>query len=133
MPYASRADQKRATDDWYANNTEHKKAMSKAWRAANPLATQYHSLRQRAAKAGIPFRIKLEDIDVPTHCPILGVRLRRHKGKPGPNSPSVDRINSRRGYFPDNIRVISYRANMMKRDGTLAEWEAIVRYMRKNG
>lgn len=133
MPYANAADQKAATDAWYQANKKHKKARSMAWRKANPLATQVHSLRQRAAKAGIPFHITIDDLDVPTHCPILGIRLRRHKGKPGPSSPSVDRVNSRRGYYPDNVQVISYRANLLKRDGTLAEWEAIVKYMRKHG
>lgn len=121
-----------AANDWYARNREHKKAKSLEWRANNALATQLHSLRARAKRLGIPWHITEDDVHVPTHCPVLGMRLRRHKGSPGPSSPSIDRVNSRRGYYPDNIVVISYRANMLKREGSLKEWEAIVRYMRKH-
>jgi hypothetical protein len=34
------------------------------------------------------------------------------------NSPSIDRIDSSRGYSPDNCRIISHRANMLKSNAT---------------
>ena len=37
------------------------------------------------------------------------------------NSPSLDRIDSSKGYTPDNVWVISRRANIIKHDATLEE------------
>ncbi len=41
------------------------------------------------------------------------------------NSPTIDRINSSRGYEPGNIEVISWRANRMKGDATAEEHRKI--------
>jgi hypothetical protein len=43
----------------------------------------------------------------------------------------IDRIDTSKGYLKDNIKVISWRANRLKSDGTLEELEKIVNYMRK--
>ena len=77
-------------------------------------------MRNRAAKKGIPFD---ETIDVdfmisicPTHCPILGLELKRatKDGGQRANSPSVDRLNPNAGYTRDNIIVVSYLANTIR-------------------
>ena len=39
------------------------------------------------------------------------------------NSPSIDRIDSNKGYIKGNVRIISLRANMMKNDANLQELE----------
>jgi hypothetical protein len=46
------------------------------------------------------------------------------------NSPSLDRFDSRRGYTIDNVVVICYRCNTLKKDGAIEEFENILRYMR---
>ena len=48
------------------------------------------------------------------------------KGGPTHNSPSVDRIDPKKGYTPDNIRVISWRANSLKSDASLKELQVLV-------
>lgn len=91
--------------------------------------------RARARKMGREFSLKIEDIHIPSHCPVFGIPLFRGKGsnpQQNPNSPSLDRKNSLRGYTPDNIRVISNRANVLKSDATLEELEALCLYMRDN-
>jgi hypothetical protein len=85
--------------------------------------------RTRARKLGREFSITAADIRVPEFCPILGIRLEKRPGAHS-GSPSLDRIDSARGYTPDNIQVISLRANQLKRDGTLAEFERLVSYWR---
>jgi len=91
--------------------------------------------RARARKMGLEFSLKLEDIQIPSHCPVFGIPLFRGKGsnpQQNPNSPSLDRRNNLRGYVSDNIRVISNRANVLKSDATLEELEAICLYMRSD-
>jgi len=79
--------------------------------------------QQRSRKSGIEFKLNKEDIIIPDKCPILGIPLIAHKGKPGGknNSPSLDRINPKKGYTKDNIWVISHLANQMKSHSTEEE------------
>lgn len=90
--------------------------------------------KARAKEKGWDFNIDASDIIFPTHCPILGVELL----KPGSsqymfNSPSIDRIDSSKGYVKGNVRIISLRANTMKNDANLSELkifsENIIKYM----
>lgn len=44
--------------------------------------------------------------------------------------PSIDRIHSERGYVKDNVSIICYRCNVLKKNGTIFDFENIVRYMK---
>ncbi len=78
--------------------------------------------KARAKSKGLEFSICLEDIDIIDTCPILGIPLRWGKPNRGDyTSPSLDRIDSSKGYIPGNIQVISWRANVLKRDATIEE------------
>jgi hypothetical protein len=85
--------------------------------------------------------------EIPDSCPVLGTPLQLYrkwdtglgKGK-GRNrhdtSPTIDRIKSNLPYlkkYKDNLFVISWRANKLKSDGALSEFEGIVDYMRNRG
>lgn len=88
----------------------------------------------RAKKRGIPFGITETDIKVPEFCPVLGMRLESGfgKGRVRPDSvPSLDRIERAKGYVPGNVWVISWRANKLKNDGTLEEFERLVAAIKK--
>jgi len=82
----------------------------------------------RAARRGLDFTITLEDIAARwrSHCPLLRVQMSMSDGDRD-TSPSLDRIDSSRGYTPDNIWVISTRANRIKNNATLEEFETIAR------
>jgi hypothetical protein len=86
--------------------------------------------RARARKAEVPFSIETADIIIPTHCPILGIPLFQRIGVQGggDNSPSLDRIRPERGYVPDNIIVISNRANRLKSDASIKELRDIASF-----
>ena len=88
--------------------------------------------RSRAKTLGIPFTIKKEDLFLPKHCPVLGVRLSpnisrtgKNHGQPSPNSPSLDRIIPHLGYIPGNVIIISQRANTIKHNATPDEILAV--------
>lgn len=45
------------------------------------------------------------------------------------DSPSIDRFDNALGYVKGNIRVISTRANLLKRDATVDEVRRLLAYM----
>jgi hypothetical protein len=98
----------------------------------NPVAKSlYINAKARAKKLGREFTITIEDIIVPPLCPVFGVPMERALGSigAGEHSPTLDRIDSSRGYSADNIEVISYKANRLKSNGNLEDFRAIVRYL----
>lgn len=127
---------------YHAANREARLAYSAARYAANREAMQAdadlyvkHMLQRaktRAKKKHIPFNLRPADIILPARCPVLGIPmyydpgLGLHEG-----SPSLDRLIPSLGYVPGNVRVISFRANQIKSDGTLEELEAIAKWLRK--
>lgn len=69
---------------------------------------------------------------MPTICPVLGIPLVLGQGKLHDNSPTLDRIIPELGYVKGNVKVISYKANRIKNNGTLADLEAVIRYMKQD-
>lgn len=84
--------------------------------------------RLRARKAGVPFSLSLEDIQVPSHCPVLGIPLTRTPGRASDSTPSLDRIVPADGYVPGNIVVVSLRANRAKADLTIEELRSLTEF-----
>lgn len=95
---------------------------------------QEYRLRQKRAnckREGREFQVEWADIKWPTHCPILGLELDYYcsAGGRNENSVSFDRINPNDGYTKDNTRVVSWRANRIKNDGTAEEHRRIAEWM----
>lgn len=109
---------------FYTDNAQCKDCVLRkthAYKLQNPKQRMKDSAKQRARKKGIEFSLTIDDFDVPEICPILGIPLVFPVGdRRGPkyNSPSLDRIDNNKGYVPDNVQVISQRANAMKHDAT---------------
>lgn len=97
-----------------------------------PARRMWSAAKQRAKSKRLDFNLSLEDIVIPSHCPVLGMPLvsKRGRGRVTGNSPALDRMDSTKGYVKGNVRVISFRANAMKSNGTLEEIERIASYMR---
>lgn len=91
--------------------------------------------RRRAERLRVPFNLVPSDLmPLPRRCPVLGLLLdysRKQRAGASENSPSLDRIVDEIGYVPRNVEIISYRANRLKNDGTLAERRAVVAYLRR--
>lgn len=108
-------------------------------RSEKPETIMYQTAKARAAKLGVPFDIKPQDIrnvwPVDGRCPVLDIPLEHSFGDAGDagghtnNSPSLDKIVPNAGYVAGNIVVMSFLANRLKQDQTdpavfrrIADW-----------
>lgn len=98
------------------------------WKMTN----MYWSARKRSKTKGRFFDIELKDVfDLYVEkCPVFDIEL---CWKPDgtkralENSPSLDRIDSSKGYVKGNIWIISWKANRIKSDGSAEDHMAIAR------
>lgn len=89
----------------------------------------YYAAKTRAKNKNIDFTITVKDIIIPEKCPIFDIPLNSLDKQ---NSPTLDRVNNHLGYTPDNIKVISSKANRLKNNGSIEDFLKIIEYM-KNG
>ena len=96
----------------------------------------YNSAKQRAKNRGLEFNISVQDITIPDRCPILKMKLNKFWGSSQQNNTdranvvSLDRIDSLQGYVKGNILVVSYRANILKGNGTADEHRKIGNFLK---
>jgi hypothetical protein len=114
-------------------NTECKacrKHSSKAhWKTVPTTKRMLQRAKSRATKRGWAYTITEQDVPIPKICPILGAPLQAG----GPYAPSIDRIDPHKGYTPDNVQVISNRANILKSNGTIEEFMLLVKWFSRSG
>ena len=84
----------------------------------------WNAAKSRAARKGREFNIELSDIVIPAVCPVLGTSM---------VGPSLDRIDSNKGYVKGNVRVISKRANTLKNNATIKELESVLEDLKRGG
>lgn len=94
---------------------------ARAYRVKNPNKQIYYQVKNRAKRKGIEFNLDLEDIIIPDLCPILNIPLYMGTKDDYENTPSLDRIDNKKGYIKGNIMVISKKANSMKNSATFEE------------
>lgn len=85
--------------------------------------------KHRAKYLGVAFTLTDEDIVIPSHCPALGIRLSfgdSHKERK--DAPTIDRIHNGKGYTPDNIVIVSWRANWLKNNATIDELRLLAKF-----
>ena len=107
-------------------NSKRVKSLSPEWK-------MHQRAKQRCAKSGLEFDIKVDDIVIPDECPILGIKINMNSGKSGAyiNSPSLDRIDNNKGYTKDNIQVISQLANAMKGAASIDQLQKFAGWVNK--
>lgn len=116
---------------FYAANKKRIKERAADRVARRPELRLIDKAKERAKARGFEFSITADDIKVPEICPLLGIPLKHGVGMVSPSSPTLDRIDQARGYTPDNVWVISYRANRIKNDATVEEFLAIADGLRR--
>lgn len=114
-------------------------------RLRDPAVGLIDRARDRARQQGLRFSLRRVDIAIPKVCPVLGTAIVAGPSRAS-GSPSLDRVRPDLGYVPENVRVISDRANRMKSDRDLTalkrlaedgpaasrdEYTLIVRYLER--
>lgn len=95
------------------------------------LYKMYIAAKIRAKKYGIPFTIKIDDVIIPDRCPLLQIPLiLNSEQKWHPNLASLDRVIPSLGYIPGNVWVISWKANVMKSNYSLEDFELLTQNLR---
>ena len=82
--------------------------------------------KRRARLKNREFSIELSDILIPSECPVFKLPFESI----GEFAPSVDRIDSTKGYIKGNIQIISKRANMLKNNATIEELNKIIIFIK---
>ena len=83
--------------------------------------------RKRAITKGMDFELyTFKDLPkIPKKCPYLDIDLVVGCIGGVDNSPSVDRIDNKKGYVKGNVQIISRKANQIKNNATFEEFEMI--------
>jgi hypothetical protein len=114
---------------------KNKKKYSKASENHNwKLEQTLKASKERATRKNLEHTLTLEELTSlypkDNLCPIFGIELQW--GFPKDTSPSLDRIDSTKGYTFDNCQLISNKANRIKSDATPTELELLVKYLKEN-
>jgi len=94
---------------WAAKNdrSEYYREYEKA-RVRDPRTVMYNNSCGNARRKGLEHTICKEDIIIPNTCPCCYATL---------SQPSLDRVDNSKGYTKNNIQVICWRCNNVKKDG----------------
>jgi hypothetical protein len=115
-------------EKWYAANRGHciAYAIAKYETPEGRVSRMVNAARDTARRRGWEFSITAADVAVPIHCPLLGILLNPAAGSRADSLPSLDRKDSSRGYVPDNVWVVSWKANQIKNRSTLEDLKLVV-------
>ena len=115
------------------------KATYKKYRTKARIYGLIRSAIQRCKKSGMAYEkdylLSLRQLR-PQFCPCCNRTLDYASGgtsnrTPRHNAPSLDRIDTTKGYIRGNVDIICWRCNALKRDGTLTELRSILNYMER--
>jgi len=134
--------------EYYKENTKRMKGNQirryRSRKSNEPWYIAYCTVKQRARDKQLDFDLDSDYVKsiwadtcpvlgIPLYCAFFGSGHKRTDGvgkaRPRDNSPTIDRIDSNKGYVKGNVCIMSYRANMIKNCGTLEEHKRIVAFM----
>ena len=120
---------------------EYYKEYEKNYRKAkfNDLSYRLQSLlnasRARARNKNREHTLTKEDLyslyPADNRCPVFGFELEWNTSGFRETSPSIDRIDSFKGYTKDNVQIISWKANRIKSYATIEDLETVLAYMKQ--
>lgn len=116
---------KKALKYYHADKKKYSK-WNKESRGKNIEAYILRRARGTAIKRGHDFNIEKSDIIIPEYCPYLEMKITPTEFNVD-SCPSIDRIDSSKGYVKGNIQIISYKANKMKSNASEEELKTFAR------
>lgn len=101
---------------------DRKKEQEEQYYLKYPEKALLRSAKQSAKNKNLEINIELSDIVIPKLCPVLQIPFNfdRRSGR-RLDGPSIDRIDSTKGYIKGNIQIISDLANRMKQNATIEQ------------
>jgi hypothetical protein len=80
------------------------------------------NLQAKCKRTGIECSITEGDIVIPARCPVFNTPfVIGGSVETRAQAPSIDRIDPNKGYIPGNVQVISFKANAMKQNASIAD------------
>lgn len=105
-----------------------RRAAHAAGRPSRGVVILLKSTRATAKRRNLEHTLTADDITIPDHCPVLGIKLYFDPSGRTDHSPSVDRIDHKKGYTPGNIIVVSFRANVLRGNATAEELRRLAEF-----
>lgn len=100
-----------------------------AWIDKSYVSKMFDRAKTRSTMHNREFSITIDDVVVPDVCPVFKIPFEYTPGSL--YVPSIDRIDSSKGYIPGNVQVISWRANSLKNNMTADEARLLAEFMVK--
>lgn len=120
---------------WDKKNRDRMKEHIKKVRLTKEGKQQYlvTSKKSFSKRNNLEYDLTVGGLEWPDICPVFGIELNYGADiMARENSPSIDRLDSTKGYTNSNCRVISFKANQIKSNGTAEEHRKIAEYMEAN-
>jgi len=117
---SQRVDKRAYMREWYKARKEHCQTYAREYRKKTPEKQILMRAKSRAKELNLDFDLDETDIVIPDYCPILNIKLELG-GSSRASAPSIDRVDSTKGYVKGNIAIISHRANSLKNNMTIEE------------
>jgi hypothetical protein len=117
---------------WKSNNRPYCREALQDWRYRRYELMLWKYAKRSAKARGLEFSIDVSDIVIPKVCPVLGIPIDTpspSQGKRPNGKASLDRRDNSIGYVKGNVFVVSWRANRLKCDGNIDEFNRIISYM----
>lgn len=98
-----------------SSSKDYRNNKTKEFREKNYEKFLLYQIKASAKKRNLEFNLTIDDIIITEVCPYLNINLTKIVGDGLlDTAPSVDRIDSSKGYIKGNVRIISHLANKMK-------------------
>lgn len=87
--------------------------IQKRLKKINPTSSLFYQAKHRAIKKNLSFDLTIEWLQerYTGYCELTGIKFQQATKGKSPISPSIDRIDSSKGYTKDNIRIIIWALN----------------------